>query len=58
MKPHEQIAEREIQGIGLPGAQRERPGAGLECRAIAEVEAGDERGVVTQERNRRQRRGD
>ena len=58
VKPGEEISEAVIEGIGPSRCQCEKTDAGLERRAIAEIEAGDEGRVVTEERNGRDSRGD
>ena len=58
MEPDEEVSETVIERVGLPRVQRQRAGDRLERRAIAEIEAGNERSVVAQERDDRETRGD
>jgi len=57
VEPNEHISEGIIERIRLPGADGEKPDAGLKRRAVAKIETGEQRGVVAEERDRRQRRG-
>ena len=54
VKPDEHASEAVIERVGVARSQRERPEASLERRAIAEIEAGNERCVVAQERDGRE----
>jgi len=58
VEPDEEVSEAEIERVGLARVQRQRPGDRLERRAIAEIETGEERSVVAQERDDRETRDD
>jgi hypothetical protein len=57
MKPHEEVSKAVVQRIGLPWVERQRADDSLKRPAIAKIEAGEERSVITQERDDREARG-
>ncbi len=53
MHQHEQAAEPVVERVGLPGRQIERADAGLERRAVSELQARQNRRVVAGKRDKR-----
>ena len=53
MEPHKKVAEPVVKGVRLSWREGQRSHAGLERRAIAEIQARQERGVIAEERDDR-----
>jgi hypothetical protein len=55
MKQNEEAAKTVIQRVGVARRQRQRADASLKRGAVAEIEAGEERRVITEKRDDRER---